>query len=200
MSSELPTRLTEKYRDAWRDSADKLDGALTAVIAALAGYVGQNLPAGRLGANPTTLEVVALAVLLYALLASFRRNEAVVFARRHETDQVFLKEEAESAHLAAQTARSTPGTVLTNAATGERATPDDLEAAAVQRRRDAAALSAPIERANRSARRLYNARTRALIAGTALLAAARVWTAYVSRPTPAPAGTGPACAPAPVAR
>jgi hypothetical protein len=191
MSDQLPPRPTESYRDTWRDAADKFDGTLTAAVATIAGYAGQNLHPGRLGLNPTTLEVLALAVLLYALLASFRRHEAVMFARRHETDRMFFKEEAEAMHMAAERARLTPGAVLTNAATGERATPDDIEAGAAAFRRDAAALSAPIDRAHRAAARLYRSRTNALLADIGLLVAARVWTAY----TPAPGPTLPSGSP-----
>ena len=132
MSDQLPPRLTESYRNTWRDAVDKFDGTITTAIAVIAGYVGQNLHPGRLGLTPTTLEVLALAVLLYALLASFRRYEAVIFARRHETDRIFFKEEAEALQVAAERARLRPGAALTNAATGERATPEDLEAGAVR--------------------------------------------------------------------
>ncbi len=49
----------------------------------------------------------------YPASASARKRSAGVrhpsVARRHETDRLFFKEEAESAHVAAQTARSTPG-------------------------------------------------------------------------------------------
>lgn len=69
----------------WREAAEKFDYFVVGLTGALVAYLGQNLKPVRIGVNPESFELLALACLLLSVVIGFKRLETniVLFKALH---------------------------------------------------------------------------------------------------------------------
>jgi hypothetical protein len=160
----------------WREANEKFDYLVTGVSGALTAYIGQNIHAARLGANPQTVEVLALSLLVASLVCAFRRIEATVHLYRLQTQQLYAQEARGSSLSATQ-----PGGLTINQATGNIYTPQQLVQRAAEFEAAGKKLEPLINDLVSRVTRLYHWRNRFLFSGFATLIVARLLPAYLSR-------------------
>jgi hypothetical protein len=74
----MPTPRSDVAYGYWREASDKFDYFVTGVTGALTAYVEQTLHPFRLGANPQTIELVALVLLVSSVVVGLKRIEATI--------------------------------------------------------------------------------------------------------------------------
>ena len=78
--ADNPGRQEQDVWHAWREASIKFDYFITGGTGALCAFVGQTVKFERFGMNPSTLELVALLVLIASVAAGFVRIEKVIGA------------------------------------------------------------------------------------------------------------------------
>ena len=160
----------------WREANEKFDYLVTGVSGALTAYIGQNIHPVRLGANPQTVEVLALSLLVASLICAFRRIEATVHLYRLQTQQLYAQEARGSSLSATQA-----GGLMINQATGDIYRPQQLVQRAAEFEAAGKKLDPVIDGLIGQVTPLYHWRNRFLFSGFAMLVVARLLPAYLSR-------------------
>lgn len=159
----------------WKDANEKFDYLVTGVSGALTAYIGQNIHPVRLGVNPTTVELVALALLVASLVCAFKRIEATVHLYQLQAQQLYAQEVQGSSVAATR-----KGGLMINEATGELYTAQQLMQRAAQFRQVETKLEPVINKEINAVTDLYRWRNRFLFTGFAVLVIARILPAYMS--------------------
>jgi hypothetical protein len=158
----------------WREANEKFDYLVTGVSGALTAYIGQNIQPVPLGANPQTVEVAALALLVASLFCAFKRMEATVHLYRLQTQQLYAQEIRGSSLAATQ-----KGSLLINEATGDIYTSQQLLQRAGEFEAAGKQLESHITKFVVRVTRFYHWRNRFLFSGFAVLVVARILPAYI---------------------
>ncbi|GLC25080.1 hypothetical protein [Roseisolibacter agri] len=164
----------DKIIDAWRQASEKFDYFLTGGTGALAAYVGQRIEPVRLGWNPTTFEVAALALLGASLYCGIKRIETMVEIYRVQA--LTLRAETSSQNFIR--AAHTPGGEFIDSTTGRPTTRDRVHAVGVEQGEVAKVGHQTADSKGKLAVRWYQARNATLFLGLAVLVAARILPAY----------------------
>lgn len=153
----------------WLQATEKYDYFIAGLAAALAGYVGQNLPPVRLGLNAGTVETLAVACFIASLVCAAKRIETTAHLLRLQSEGITLAEEQ----------RQTEGdTIVIDAKTREPLSPV-VVAERLQKLRDLReALERVTGRVKPRVSSLATARDLLLVAGLLVLVLARVWSGY----------------------
>jgi hypothetical protein len=158
--------------ERYAQSRERFDYFVTGAAGALCAYTAQNLEPVRLGANPPTLEVVALLAMVGAVVAGVRQMEVLVqvLVGNHmnlhhlEIAGKLASGSKQHAHMI-----NSQGELLSSAEAAHQ--PADHRAQAKR----ALDLSEPFRVRAHS---MYRWRNRLLLGGFLLLVAARVWAPY----------------------
>lgn len=157
-----------------KESSEKFDYLVAGVTGALAAFIGERLQPTRLGLNPSTLEVLALAMLVLSIVVGFKRIERSIMI----TD-------LNSRRLQVSELRGTlmgvinSGKTQYNTLSGEKWTPDEAVVKVEELARGAGEMQKNIDRHIAVGQRLYHWRNRLLLFGFAALVVARLLPAYV---------------------
>jgi hypothetical protein len=173
VSEQKRSLVAYKY---WAESSHRFDYFIAGLIGAVIAYIAQSYAPQKLGFNPSTLELVALLVLLSAFICAFKRIEVSTEAFRmmsQRLDAIECFENITKAQLESP--------FFQDLKTGEVV---DAETAEQRKER----LKATAEQANKAAEKFgkrshqfYRRRNRLLFTGFALLLAAKVLSAYSVR-------------------
>lgn len=172
------TRRSDTAYESWREASQTFDYFVTGLTGALAAYVGENLEPTRLGLNPRTIEVAALAFLVAAVIVGLKRIEATVTMYRIQSKA--LHHEETRGALVASLQANPKG--LLNEVTGEAYTRDEALTQARHHEVHGAANREKAEELAGVAESRYDWRNRLLLVGFVLLVIARILPAYVHQP------------------
>jgi hypothetical protein len=171
----MTTERSDKVYENWRQAAERFDYFILGVTGALCAFVAQAYKPAKLGCNPSSLELLALMLLVFAAIAGFRRVEQVIFLNL--LNHNFLRRNEERGTLVS---KSLPGGMpLVNSSTGEVIAPSQIPARVEALSKDLPALQTKIEEVKASAHRWYKVRNWLILAGFVLLVSAKVLSAYV---------------------
>lgn len=158
----------------WRDASEKFDYFVTGLTGALVAYVGQNLKPVRVGLNPQTVELAALAVLVASVVVGLKRIEVSIQLYKVQHGRLY-HEEARGAFLDAS---QRPGQSL-NVLTGDVVTSVEAVTRARGHHVQATAAGDQSDELVKIATSRYHWRNGLLLVGFAALVAARILPAYV---------------------
>jgi hypothetical protein len=169
----MTTERSDKLYTTWRDSTEKFDYFILGVTGALCAFISQTYKPVKIGVNAGTLEVIALLILVFAVIAGFRRLEKTLLITAINHQELHANEAR-----GGMVANLKPAQNILNQATGQIYSP---EAAATR----IAALTKSIEQlqqqvapVERAAERHYHVRNYLTLIGFLLVVAAKVWSAY----------------------
>jgi hypothetical protein len=169
----MSTERSDKVYASWRESSEKFDYFILGVISALCAFIGQGYKAGKLGFNHSTLELIALLLLVGAAIAGFKRIEKSLLVTLINQRQLNAYEAR-----GGLVAKIPEGRELINEATGHVYTPQDARRRVEQLTKTINELESKLEPTKQSTKLLYQVRNGLTIAGFLSLLAARVWAAY----------------------
>ncbi|QSI78679.1 hypothetical protein [Niveibacterium microcysteis] len=169
----MATERSDKLHSDWRASTEKFDYFVLGVVGALCAFVGQSYKPGRLGFNPAALELIALLVLVFSVVAGFRRIEQTLIITALNSRELHALEARGGMAKNMQN-----GSTLVNEATGQFFTPEQAIRRFEELTHIVKAVQPPLEKAKTAAWQYYRARNALALCGFLLLLAARVWSAY----------------------
>ncbi len=168
----MATERSDGLYEKWKDSTEKFDYFMLAVVGALCAYVSQTYTPERLGINPGTIELLALLTLVLGAVFGFRRIETV--------NQCTLINQKilhyyEKRGMLVSVLQNGPGT---NTATGVVYTPEMASEQIPKFTAKIKNLEPQFSEAQAKAQRYYHWRNGAIIAGFLILLLAKLLTAY----------------------
>lgn len=157
----------------WSEAAQKFDYFMAGLTGALIAFVGQSFSPQRLGWNASTLELLALLLLIAAFWCAFKRIETF-------TDYLRLMlQRNKSEEWAIQLRQTVDTPVGQDLQTGNPLTNDEKAALSDKHMRSANAADDKLKFKGDKASGYYKGRNYLLIAGFLLLIISRVLAAYV---------------------
>jgi hypothetical protein len=170
----MPTERSDATHGFYRDASQKFDYFVTGLTGTLTAYVGQTIHPFRLGANPATVELVALGLLVASVACGLKRIEATVTIYKLTSQRLYSEEAAGSLMDAAQ-----HGQTMLNKSTGTVIGPEQAIRDAQAHQARAGALFKEIEDAIAVASSRYSWRNWLLFLGFTTLVLARILPAYI---------------------
>jgi hypothetical protein len=170
----MPTERSDKLHSDWRASTEKFDYFILGVICALCAFIAQAYRPSQLGANPSTVELVALLTLVLAVVAGFRRIEQTLLVSVLNHRELHALEAR-----GGMVAKMPAGLPLINEATGQIYTPEQAAARVAAMTATVQEVRPLLEKAKAAAHVHYKRRNGLALLGFLLLLTARVWSAYV---------------------
>lgn len=73
----MTTERSDALYASWKQSAEKFDYFILAVLGALCAYISQSFTPEKIGINPGTFELLALLILVLSIVFGFKRIESV---------------------------------------------------------------------------------------------------------------------------
>ena len=171
----MTTDRSDKVFENWRQAAERFDYFMLGVTGALCAYVAQAYKPAKLGFNPASLELFALALLVLAGIAGFRRIEQVIYLNL--LNHTYLRRNEERGSLVAKSVAGSE--LLVNESSGEVLAPHQVPGRLEALSKDLPSLQTKIEQVRASAHRWYTRRNLLILVGFVLLVCAKVWSAYV---------------------
>lgn len=168
----MTTERSDKVFDAWRQAVEKFDYFVLGITGALCAYISQTYRPVQLGMNSGTLELVALALLIFSAISGFKRieNTIEVTLLNHR----LLRANEEKGILVT---KSQAGT-LVNESTGEIFSSQKVAHIIESITSSIPKVQIQIECASNAAMRWYHIRNRLILIGFVVLVASKVWSAY----------------------
>jgi hypothetical protein len=166
-----------KVFDLWRESTQKFDYFVAGLIGALLAFIGQSFASDKLGINPSSLELLALLLLVFAFLCAFKRIESnnetlrLTYQRDRSDDQMI---ELRNAKDSGQLARDVK--------TGEVLSQEGVAELMNNYAAKSQIAESHLKSFSTKAYYYYHFRNYTLILGFLLLLAARVFKAYYCAP------------------
>ncbi|WP_372014323.1 hypothetical protein [Pseudoxanthomonas sp. 10H] len=164
---------SDRLYDTWRTSAEKFDYFVLGILGALCAYIANGFEAEVIGANPKTLELVALAALFGSALCGFFRVESTILLTR--LNHKYLRANEQRGLL---TQQISSGSTFLNSATGQIYSLQHAQAEIAAIEQALPSINKQMESAGRRAEATYASRNRLVVLGFLLLVGSRVWTAY----------------------
>ena len=169
----MTTERSDRVYDNWRTSAEKFDYFVLGILGAICAYIANNFEPGRLGLNPKTLELLALASFFGSATLGFVRVEATLLLTSLNHRYLRCNEQKGSLTLQLQSGRP-----FLNSATGQIYSPQDAQSEILEINRVLPKLNQQMESSNKRAEFAYSWRNRLVFSGFILLIGSRVWSAY----------------------
>ena len=182
--SELPKGLEQeqqliaKVYERWHIATEKFDYFVTGGTGALCAFIAQTAQFGRLGVNPSSLELVALLTLIGSVVAGFMVIERMNDGTFYNHLQLF--HESRARYLRFELDMNPAQNHFPDGVTGKPLSRRELEQAAKVNAANAQKLREAEGPAWAEIMRWQEWRNRLLAAGFFVLVAARVWAPYVS--------------------
>ena len=170
----MPTERSDVVYGYWREASDKFDYFVAGVTGALVAYLGQNLKPVRIGANPSSLELLAMLLLLGATIMAFKRIETNIQLFKVMHRRLYAEE---SRGTLIEAALKGPGL---NASTGDVFTPAQMLSQASTHAVETKVIARVLDDLASETSRYYTWRNRLLLNGFAVLVFARVLPAYIA--------------------
>ena len=169
----MPTDRSDKLHADWRTSSEKFDYFILGIVCAICAFIAQSYKPGKLGINPTTLELVALLVFVLSVVAGFRRIEQTLLVTVLNQRELHAYEAR-----GGMVSKMPEGRTLINEATGQLFTPQQAEGRVAELTKTIRETRPMLEAAKVAAHTQYKRRNSLALAAFLLLLAARVWSAY----------------------
>ena len=169
----MTTERSDKVYDNWRQGAEKFDYFVLGLTGALCAYISQTYTPEKLGLNPGTLELLSLALLVFAAIAGFKRVETIIEITR--LNHWSLRANEERGALISKS-RSQP---LLNESTGDILSPQMVQQHVNALTHSIASFDPQIKNAQSSALLWYRIRNLLILVGFAVLVSAKVLSAYL---------------------
>lgn len=169
----MSTERSDELYASWRESNEKFDYFILGIICALCAFVGQDYNAAKFGFNPSTLELIALLLLVLAAVAGFKRIEKTL------STTIVNQRQLHAYEARGGMVESLPaGRTVINKATGQTYTPEQTARRIDDLTKTISSLEKQLELAKRSAKVYYQLRNGLMLTGFLALIAARLWSAY----------------------
>lgn len=169
----MTTDRSDKLHADWRASSEKFDYFVLGALGALCAFIGQGYKPSKLGLNPTSLELIALLALVFAVIFGFRRIEQTLLVTALN-QRVLRANEARGGMVA----KMQDGRLLLNEATGQIFNREQAAKRVAELTETIKTNQPALEAAKTSAYKHYKFRNRLALLGFILLLTARVWSAY----------------------
>jgi hypothetical protein len=169
----MPTDRSDKLHSNWRDSTEKFDYFILGIISALCAFIGQGYKPTMLGVNPSTLELIALLLLVLAAVSGFRRIEKTLLATLINHKQLHAYEAR-----GGMITKIPEGKMLINEATGQIYTPQQAGQRVADLTKSIEYFENQLKPVSKAAERQYHLRNALTLIGFLLLLCARIWGAY----------------------
>ena len=170
----MATDRSDQLHADWRASTEKFDYFVLGALGALCAFIGQGYKPSKLGLNPTSLELIALLALVFAVIFGFRRIEQTLLVTALNQRELHANEAR-----GGMVAKMQDGRHLVNEATGQIFNREQAEKRVVEFTEVIKRTRPALEAAKSAAHKHYRWRNWFALSGFFLLLAARVWAAYV---------------------
>jgi len=158
--------------DNWKTSQEKFDYFILGVIGALCAYLSQNIALQPLGVNSSTLELLALLVVLLSGIFGFLRIEYSVEAHGINHQQLHLSQKK------GQLVTNYSGGLMVNTHTGEALTPKDARVEIRAIEQALPVIETQIIRLQSKTGTYYKLRNYCLLIGFLMIIGAKIYAAY----------------------
>ena len=170
----MATERSDKLHADLRASTEKFDYFVLGALGALCAFIGQGYRPSKIGVNPSSLELVALIFLIFAVVSGFRRIEKTLLVTALNQRELHANEARGGIVSKMQSGQS-----FINHATGEIFDIETAHAKVSNYTQIINATRPQLEFAKNDAYLHYRIRNIAALAGFCILLSARIWTAYV---------------------
>lgn len=170
----MSTERSDKLHADWRASTEKFDYFVLGALGALCAFIGQGYKPAKLGFNPTSLELVALFVLVSAVIFGFRRIEKTLLVTA--LNQMLLHANEARGGMVSKMEKEG---YLINQATGEIFSQEQAREKVAEHTSKIQRIRPELEAVKAEACKDYRRRNHLALTGFFLLIAAKVWSAYV---------------------
>jgi len=172
----MATERSDGLYEKWKESTEKFDYFMLAVLGALCAYVSQTYRPEKLGINPGTVELLALLILVLGAVFGFRRIETVNLCTLINQKIMHIYEKRGMLVSVLQNGSGT------NTATGVVYTPEMASEQIPKLTSKIKHLEPQLSKAQAKAQSYYHWRNGAIIVGFLILLSAKLLTAYVQAP------------------
>ena len=156
----------------WRESTEKFDYFILGATGALFAFISEKYTPEKIDANPGTLELSALFVLVLAAIAGFKRVEYTILVTSINHKELYANE-----NRGALVANSKGGPVF-NHSTGEILSESEVKAEIANLTQKITQLQSETLPIQENAKQAYRCRNILLLVGFLTLLAAKLWRAY----------------------